>query len=123
MKELARKPKSKNLINSRLLKDYASWVYCTECNKTVAYLCYVTYDLFDFEYVCKCGNIGSVHIEFEYDSPTSTGEILNVIKNRLCCPKDNSPLVTVIDKNLESYKFSVICKTCNTVYSLRKEKI
>ena len=47
---MARSPKIKEIVNSRLLKDYASWIYCTSCNKTVAYLCYVTYDLFSFEY-------------------------------------------------------------------------
>lgn len=117
--QLARKPKSKDLVNSKLLKDYASWVYCKKCNKTVAYLCYVTYDLFDFEYSCKCGNIGSVRIEFEHDKPISNGDNLSIVKNRLCCPKDSSPLVIIVDKNLDSYNFSILCNTCNVLYSLK----
>ena len=118
---MARKPKFKELANSRLLKDYASWIYCTECNKAVAYLCYVTYDLFDFKYNCTCGNVGSVRIEFEHDKSISIRDHLIVVKNRLCCPQDNSPLISIVDKNLESYNFDIICNTCNNGYSFRKK--
>lgn len=117
--DLARTPKRKELVNSRLLKDYASWIYCEGCNKTVAYLCYVTYDLFDFEYTCLCGNRGEVHIEFDRDSDFQTSdEPLLPIKNRLCCPADGSPLVTFVDKNLESFKCDIVCKGCGTLYSV-----
>jgi len=40
---MGRVVKTKKLENARLLKEYASWIYCTSCEKTVAYLCYVTY--------------------------------------------------------------------------------
>lgn len=117
MHNMARTPKSKKLKNSRLLKEYASWAYCTSCNKTVAYLCYVTYDLFDFEYTCGCGNCGEVHIEFEHDTPKTSSCALSLVKNRLCCPDDASPLVTVVDKNLAAYKFRILCNTCGTLFS------
>lgn len=119
---MARIPGRKELLNSRLLKDYASWIYCTDCNKTVAYLCYVTYDLFNFEYACVCGNKGQVYIEFDRDSDIQTSdEPLLYVKNRLCCPKDKSPLVTFVDKNLVSFKCDIVCKDCNTQYSAGKE--
>ena len=114
---MARKPKQKELIKSRSLKEYASWIYCTDCNKTVAYLCYVTYDLFDFEYICNCGNHGSVFIEFEHDAPTQSTQSLSLEKNRLCCPKDLSPLFTVVEKNVKSIRFRIVCNTCNTEYT------
>jgi len=110
---MARIPKLKNLKNSRLLKDYASWIYCANCNSTVAYLCYVTYDAFDFEYICNCGSNGKVHIEFEHPTPAKSTEELKIIKNRLCCPNDDSPLLTVVEKNIKSYKFNIICNTCS----------
>ena len=113
---MARKTKQKELKNSRLLKEYASWIYCTECNKTVAYLCYVTYDLFDFEYICNCGSHGSVFIEFEHDQSTKSNQPLNLVKNRLCCPKDDSPLLTVVEKNISEAQFRIVCNTCNTAY-------
>lgn len=114
---MARKPITKELLNSRLLKEYASWIYCTECNKTVAYLCYVTYDSFDFKYECHCGGKGSVHIEFEH-APMEQGQRpLETIKNRLCCPKDKSPFVTFVDKNLKGYSYSIGCKECQTKYT------
>lgn len=119
---MARTPKQKELINSRLLKEYASWVYCTNCGKTVAYLCYVTYDDFNFTYSCACGSKGEVHISFDEVQDTSVGDKpLVAIKNRLCCPNDESPLVTLVDKNLESYAYSVVCKNCNTQYVADKD--
>ena len=115
---MARKPKQKNLENSRLLKEYASWIYCTECNKTVAYLCYVTYDLFDFEYTCNCGNHGKVFIEFEHGDTSKSTQSLNMIKNRLCCPNDQSPLLTIVDKNIKDWQYRIICNTCNTEFEV-----
>lgn len=118
---MARIPTRKELVNSRLLKDYASWIYCAACDSTVAYLCYVTYELFDFEYACLCGGRGRVHIEFENNADGRTsGEPLRLIKNRLCCPTDLSPLVTFVDKNLAAYKCGIVCKSCGTRYSVEK---
>ena len=113
---MARKPTRKELHCSRLLKDYASWIYCEGCGKTVAYLCYVTYDAFDFEYTCNCGSCGSVRIEFEHETATKSDMPLVALKNRLCCPQDASPLLTLVEKNLASARFSVVCNSCNTEY-------
>ena len=114
---MPRKPIKKELVNTRLLKEYASWVYCDKCSKTVAYLCYVTYNSFDFTYKCNCRNTGCVHIEFENaNSEKKSEEPLLEIKNRLCCRNDHSPLVTVVAKNLQSYKLSLVCRKCNTRY-------
>lgn len=113
---MARKPSKKELVNSRLLKEYASWVYCTGCSKTVAYLCYVTYDSFSFEYECQCGSEGSVTIEFEHGFMKQENTPLETVKHRLCCPKDKSPLVTFVDKNLKSYSYSIGCKECQTEF-------
>ena len=116
---MSRKPIQKDLINTRLLKEYASWIYCDKCNNTVAYLCYVTYDKFNFEYKCKCQNIGRVHIEFENNnSVKKSSEPLVEMKNRLCCCNDSSPLVTVVAKNLDEYSLSVLCNKCNTQYQI-----
>ena len=114
---LARQPKQKELQNTKLLKEYASWVYCTACNKTVAYLCYVTYDFFEFEYIGHCGNHGKVYIQFDHEVPVKDNHSLLQIKNRLCCPQDNSPLITVVGKNLKTFRFRIVCNTCNTEYS------
>ena len=117
---VARKPIAKELTNTRLLKEYASWVYCTECNSTVAYLCYVTCDRFSFDYTCKCGNVGHVFIEFENpdaDDVETSNESLIVVKNRLCCPRDESPLFSVVEKNITHFGYNVVCNTCNSDYS------
>jgi len=114
--DLAKKPEQKELQNSRLLKEYASWIYCTACNKTVAYLCYVTYDLFEFEYACNCGSHGRVYISFDHDSPAKSNSQLPLIKNRLCCPNDNSLLFTIVEKNIKSSRFRILCNTCNTEF-------
>ena len=110
---MARTPKLKELENSRLLKEYASWIYCTNCNSTVAYLCYVTYDSFDFQFSCNCGSRGKVNIAFEHCESIKSTEQLKTIKNRLCCPKDDSPLLTIVEKNIKSYNFNIVCNSCN----------
>ena len=118
---MARQTKTKETSNSRLLKDYASWIYCESCNKTIAYLCYVTYNHFDFEYKCNCGNEGSVYLDFE-DSSECENDFtdLIIIKNRLCCPYDESPLLTIQDKNLLSYQIDISCKECQKTFHLKK---
>lgn len=118
---MARIPEYKKLINTRLANTYGGWIYCDGCNKTIGYLCYVTYDFFRLVYQCKCGNCGSVHLVFsgENTDQISSEQSLITIKNRLCCPEDKSPLVTILEKNLDSYKYEINCKACNTKYQVK----
>jgi len=113
---MARTPKDKELEKTRLANAYGGWVYCGGCNKSIGYLCYVTYDIFKLEYQCKCGNQGSVDIAFEDDTAQTAEQPLVTLKNRLCCPSDESPLVTILTKNLDAYKYEIVCKACNTKY-------
>jgi hypothetical protein len=107
----------KQLKNARLANEYGGWTYCTSCNKTIAYLCYITYDSFKFEFSCKCGETGSVDIAFENTQKTKfIDKPLVVMKNRLCCPTDNSPLVTFVEKNLDKYNYEIVCKPCQQLY-------
>ena len=118
---MGRKIKTKKLVNARLLKEYASWVYCASCGQTVAYLCYVAYDTFDFDFTCNCGCVGSVTIDFD-SSGTSrpSAAKLEQVKNRLCCPADKSALLTLVEKNLKSYECRISCLTCGQAYLLEK---
>ncbi len=105
--------KTKKLENARLLKEYASWIYCTSCEKTVAYLCYITYDKFEFQFACNCGCHGSVSIDFgDLESPQASSKNLGSIKNRMCCPNDKSALITFAGKNLQSYDCKISCLKC-----------
>lgn len=114
---MARILQTKRLNHTRLLKEYASWIYCTGCNRTVAYLCYVTYDVFDFHFTCDCGCEGSVYLDFNREKPTvPTDDRLVMQKNRLCCPADGSPLVTFVEKNLKCYSYHVVCADCGRQY-------
>lgn len=117
---MARTPIFKELINTRLANTYGGWIYCEGCNKTIGYLCYVTYEFFRLDYQCQCGNCGSVLLVFERESAeqTSSEQSLITIKNRLCCPQDKSPLVTILEKKLDVYKLEVSCKACNTKYQV-----
>ncbi len=118
---MSRIPKIKELTNTKLASGYGGWIYCESCGKTIGYLCYVTYDSFQLFYQCKCGGGGSMHIAFDNGSSANLSENeLIIIKNRLCCPSDHSPLFTLLDKNLESYKYEVLCKACNTKYMEEK---
>ena len=108
----------KEIQNGRILKNNGSWMYCGNCNKTVGYLCYSTYQDFRFDFVCKCGNRGSFRLRYPTESElTKSNEELKTIKNRLCCAKDDSPLFTFVEKNVESVLYSIVCKKCKTEYS------
>jgi hypothetical protein len=107
----------KEIQNGRILKNNGSWMYCDKCHKTVGYLCYSTYQDFQFDFVCKCGNKGSFILRYQTENElTKTNDELKMIKNRLCCINDDSPLFTIVDKNIEKVKYKVTCKKCSTTY-------
>jgi len=108
-------------VGTRMLKNNGSWIYCDDCNNTVAYLCYSHYDYFKYDYKCNCGNHGSIEVgskeQTRYKPQLSE---LEVIRKRMRCPNDDSPLFSIVDKNIERFEYEVICKKCGHVY---KEKI
>jgi hypothetical protein len=109
---------TKEIQNGRILKNNGSLMYCKKCEKTVGYLCYSTYQDFRFDFVCKCGNKGSFRLKNQTENGlTKSNKELKTIKNRLCCPNDDSPLFTIVDKNIETVSYSVICKKCQTEFS------
>ncbi len=117
---MSRTPKIKKLENTRLASGHGGWIYCDSCGENIGYLCYVTYDDFCFSYKCKCGNCGSMHLAFEAEGFAITNandKALITIKNRLCCPTDNSPLFTILCNKLSSYKYEVICTECKHKYT------
>jgi hypothetical protein len=108
----------KDIKNGRILKNNGSWMYCVKCNMTVGYLCYSTYQNFQFDFDCKCGNKGSFRLAYKSEQdPVKSNKDLEQVKNRLCCPNDDSPLFTIVDKNIESVKYQITCKHCQTEYS------
>ena len=109
----------RKLINSRLLKNYGSWLYCTVCNKTVAYICYTTYKGLKISYACKCGIHGEVElIENTYSIPnvSENEKSLIQIDNRFCCPNDKDPIFSVVSKRLENYEYKITCLKCNGTF-------
>lgn len=114
---MARILKSKELVNTKLATTYGGWIYCTNCNQNIGYLCYVTYDKFILNYTCNCGSSGSALLEFE-DSKKETpcDKELITLKNRFCCPNDESPLVTILSKKVAKYEFEITCKECGKFY-------
>lgn len=114
---MARVVKNKELTNTRLAANYGGWMYCDKCSENIGYLCYSTYDRIELKYKCNCGSVGSVLLDFE-DSKAGRecDDELIIVKNRLCCPKDNEPLITILDKKIASYEMRIICKTCKNTY-------
>lgn len=105
--------------NAHYLKGHASWLYCDNCNKTVGYLCYVTYSYFKFSFVCLCGCSGSVENTYKDNAWRSAplGELMrNPVNKRYCCANDQSALFSPVPKNLSSYCAEIVCKECNTKY-------
>lgn len=120
---MTRSPKTKELIRTRLASTYGGWIYCDHCGQNIGYLCYITYDHFDFDYKCQCGNHGNIHIAFEEDSKTYvSNDKLITLKKRLCCPHDHSPLLIILEKKLDDYKFEIECVECKTKYQEEKVK-
>ncbi len=118
---MARVLKNKELVNIRLATNYGGWMYCDRCNENIGYLCYSTYDKLEFNFKCSCGSDGKAILEFEDSNLGKTcNDELIVIKNRLCCPLDNEPLITILDKKLISYKMKITCKSCGNVYIRNK---
>lgn len=114
---MARTVKNKELTNTRLAANYGGWIYCDNCNENIGYLCYSTYDRLELQYKCNCGSTGSILLDFE-DSKIGQecNDELGVIKNRLCCPKDNEPLITLLDKKVANYEMKITCKSCKNIY-------
>lgn len=120
---MARNILTKELDNTRLLKDYASWIYCDSCNKTVGYLCYTYHNHFKFEFHCNCGNTGNLNLILDETEPyTNSNNSLMLNGNRLCCPTDSSPLLSINHKNIRSIDFSIGCTRCKKIYSFKENK-
>lgn len=120
---MGRIPIIKELENSKLASTYGGWLYCDCCGENMGYLCYVTYDNFRFKYECNCGEKGSIHIAFgDVEDAICTTEKMLEIKNRLCCTKDDSPLLTILEKKLAAYTLEIDCCCCKTRYSKKKTK-
>ncbi len=118
---MAKEIKNKNLTNTRLANNYGGWIYCDACGENIGNLCYQTYDKVNFKYECKCGACGSMEIDFlDSADGSQTEEEMVTIKNRLCCPKDSEPLITILDKKLSAYDLEITCKVCGSTYKKNK---
>lgn len=110
--------------NAHFLKGHASWLYCDSCKKTIAYLCYVTYRYFKFSFTCKCGSNGWV--ENRYGQVTLTNLPVGSLRqkatnNRYCCSKDGNSLFSPVPKNVENYTAEIVCRQCNTKYTVSEK--
>lgn len=118
---MARAIKEKELTNTKLATSYGGWVYCTECNENIGYLCYATYDELTFNYQCQCGNHGKIFLNFvDSQKGNNCNDDLIIIKNRLCCPQDQQPLMTILDKKFKNYDLKITCKACGDIYHKTK---
>lgn len=106
------------------LKGHASWLYCDHCNKTVAYLCYVTYRYFRFSFACACGSEGQVENQFgevDLDSLPTCELTRNPVNKRYCCAQDDSALFSPVPKNLRRYEAEVVCRQCDARYRIAED--
>ncbi|TCO69000.1 hypothetical protein [Marinisporobacter balticus] len=106
----------REIENGRMLKNNGSWMYCNQCDNTIGYLCYSTYQTFEFKSKCSCGNVAKFKLGYFEDEYKNSCKDLKLVKNRYCCPHDDSPLFSVVNKNIESYYCKVVCNECNTSY-------
>lgn len=115
---MARVIKNKELVNTRLATNYGGWMYCEKCNENIGYLCYSTYDRVELKYTCNCQSQGTVLLDFadSKEGKNCSNELI-LIKNRFCCPKDNEPLITILDKKVVNYELKITCKDCSNIYT------
>ncbi len=119
---MSRVPQTKALINTRLANKYGGWMYCGHCGETIGYLCYVTYDSFTLTYTCSCGASGSVQISFSDETLARECEKpLLLIKNRRCCPDDQSPLFSLNEKRVSRYQYTIVCNKCGLRFTGQKQ--
>jgi hypothetical protein len=105
--------------NSRLLKNYGSWLYCTGCQKTVAYICYSTYQKIELSFQCACGSNGILELKeagVEPQESIESHQKLILQNNRYCCPADASPLFSVVAKQVVTVAYDVSCLKCQRQY-------
>lgn len=115
--------KNKDLKNTRLATNYGGWMYCTNCNQNIGYLCYSTYDSLELDYVCNCGSSGHAFLDFQDSTVgSSSNQDMIIVKNRFCCPLDQSPLITILKDKVQSYNLSITCKSCGKVYKEENKK-
>jgi hypothetical protein len=113
--------KTKDLDKGRLATNYGGWMYCENCNTNIGYLCYVTYDQIQFSFTCTCGSKGHINIDFEDSTKANiTTEPLIIQKRRLSCPKDQEPLITILEEKLKDYHLEIVCKSCHQKYTQQK---
>ncbi len=115
--------KRKELFRTKLAANYGGWIYCESCGQTIGYLCYVTYHSFRFEYRCNCGGSGKMYLSFHEDESSAPVENrgLVTLKNRLCCPNDHSPLLTILSKKLVHYRAEIVCEDCDRKFVEEKK--
>jgi hypothetical protein len=87
-------------------------MYCDKCSSTIEYLCYSTYGYFKFSFVCNCGEDGSIEIGNKECMSNIAADMLLLKKGRLRCPYDQSPLFSIVEKNLRAYNYKAVCKEC-----------
>lgn len=121
---MSRTPKLKTLENTKLASGHGGWIYCAACGENIGNLCYVTYDNFRFSYECNCGAHGAMHLAFEDTEALPVSEKpLILIRNRLCCPSDSTPLFTVLQKKLRRYAYEVVCTECKQKYAYTSDGV
>ena len=105
--------------NAHYLKGHASWLYCDQCGKTMAYLCYVTYRYFRFAFTCACGSEGEVENrvgEVDLQSCAVGEPVRSAANKRFCCANDGAALFSPVPGHLAAYRAEVVCKACDTRY-------
>ena len=107
--------------NAHFLKGHASWLYCDGCQKTIAYLCYVTHSYFRFSFTCSCGAVGwaeNAYADVDMQKAQSMQPARNPANKRFCCANDGAALFSPVPKNLRTYSAKAICKQCNAAYEI-----
>ena len=117
---MARREIERKEENCRLLKSYGSWLYCSNCNKTVAYICYSTYRWIEIQFECTCGAKGIVTLkekDCQIPDKIISEKQLTLKNNRYCCSNDQDPIFSVVLKQIKFVEYKVSCLKCKNEYT------
>lgn len=114
----------------RLLKRTGSWLYCTACGRTVAYVCYTGYAAIALTFRCSCGGSGELALTAE-SAAAVTGPTSGTVQHRALvladgryrCPDDRTPIFSTVASRFVAGHYSVVCASCRHAYSATVEGV
>lgn len=95
-----------------------SWFYCGGCAAALGYVYSATHRQLQLAFTCACGCFGTVELPHGSEQTIqASAAFLQKKNNQLCCPHDETPFFSLLEKKLVGYSYSAVCATCSAHFS------